>query len=139
MRWQVAAAAVATLALRGGVAWAAWTFSADGTAQHHAVVAASTGRSLRHPEPTYVWHGIRVPVGACGAMVHGRPWVLACTDPRAVAYRRRRAQRERAARRDEWGAGVVVLGGLGAAGGVAVVRRCRLGRAAVDGTRMHRA
>ena len=139
MRWQVAAGVVAILALRGGVAWAAWTFPAGGVTEHHAVVAASTGRPLRHPEPTYVWHGIRVPVGACGAMVHGKRWVLACTDPRAVAYRRRRAQRERAVRRDEWAAGVVALGGLGAACGVAVWCRSRLRRAVVDGSRMHRA
>ena len=120
MRWQVAAGVVAILALRGGVAVAAWTFPAGGTAQHHAVVASSTGRPLRHPEPTYVWHGIRVPVGACGAMVHGRPWVLACTDPRVAAYRQQQARHW-----EEWAVGALVLVGLGGAGGLAAVRRQR--------------
>ena len=120
MRWQVASGVVAILALRGGVALAAWTFPAGGAARTSAVVASSTGRPLRHPEPTYVWHGIRVPVGACGAMVHGRPWVSACTDPRVAAYRRQRAQR-----RDEWAAVAVMLVGLGGGGGLAAVRRRR--------------
>ena len=124
MRWQVASGVVAILALRGGVALAAWTFPAGGAAQHHAVVASSTGRPLRRPEPTYVWHGIRVPVGACGAEVHGRPWVLACTDPRVAAYRRQRAH-QHAVRRDEWAAVAVALVGLGAGGALVAVRRRR--------------
>ncbi len=84
---------------------------------HHAVVAASSGQPMRHAESTYVWRGIRVPVGACGAMVHGNAWVLPCADPRAVAYRRLRAQH-----RDEWAAGAVALVGLGAVGGFFAVR-----------------
>ena len=117
MRWQVVAGVVAVLALWSGVALAAWTFPAGGGARTSAVVASSTGRPLRHPELTYVWHGIRVPVGACGAVVHGRPWVLACTDPRVAAYRRPRAQH-----RDEWAAGGAALAGLGAVGAWVAVR-----------------
>ncbi len=88
---------------------------------HHAVVAASSGRPLRQAEPTYVWRGIRVPVGACGAMVHGNAWVLPCTDPRVAAYRRQRAE-HRAQHRDEWAAGAVALVGLGAVGAWVAVR-----------------
>ena len=122
MRWQVAAGVVAILALWGGVASAAGTFPAGGAAQHHAVVVASTGRPLRHPEPTYKWYGIRVPVGACGAMIQGRPWVLPCADPRVVAYRRQRAQQS-AQRRDEGVVAAVALVGLGALGAWVAVRR----------------
>ena len=92
------------------------------TAGSHATVAASSGRPVAHPEPTYVWHRIRVPEGACGAVVGGHPWVLPCTDKRVVIYRRLRA-RQRARSVDLLAGGVAAAVGLGAVGGWFVVRR----------------
>ena len=60
-----------------------------------AVIAASAGRPMQVPEPTYRWHGLTVPVGACGAIVGGRAMVLPCGDKRVVAYRRAAAARDR--------------------------------------------
>ena len=118
MRWQAAAVVAACLVVRGGAASAAWIFP-GGLAGVR--VAASAGRPVRAPEPTYLWHGIRVPVGACGALVHGRPWVLPCNDKRVVAYRRHVAH-QRSQERDA-AAGTVVLGAAITA--VALLRRRR--------------
>ena len=95
-----------------------------------AVIPAAAGRPMTVPEPTYRWHGVTVPVGACGAVVSGRAMVLPCGDARVVAYRRQRAaQRAAATRRaaDRWwwgGAGAAVVG-VGLAGGVGLVLRRR--------------
>ena len=132
MRWQVAAGVVAILALPGGSASAAWIFP-GGSAGARAVVAVSSGRAVRTPEPTYRWHGLRVPVGACGAMVHGRPWVLPCNDKRVVAYRRHVAH-QRSQKRDA-AAGTVVLGAAVAA--VALLRRRRSGHPRTGRTVRH--
>ncbi len=79
-----------------------------------AVIPAAEGRPLQISEPTYRWHGLTVPVGACGAIVGGREMVLPCGDKRVVAYRRQRAA-ERAA---DWrwagaGAAAAVSSGVG--------------------------
>ena len=95
----------------------------------HATVASESGRPPRYPEPTYAWHGLTVPEGACGAMVAGRPWVLPCDDRRVVAYRRL-VTRERA-RRHALLAGGLAAGVALAAGGLLVVRRGRSGGEAV--------
>ena len=88
----------------------------------HATVASESGRPPRYPEPTYAWHGLTVPAGACGATVAGRPWVLPCADRRVVAYRRlvtRQRARRHALLADGLAAGVA----LAAAGGWMGVRR----------------
>ena len=94
------------------------------SAAGHATVVATSGRPLLHPEPTYVWHGIRVPVGACGAVVDGHAWVLPCNAKRVVTYRRLRA-RQRARMLDLLTGGLVAAVGLSAVGGWFVVRRRR--------------
>ena len=95
------------------------------SAAGHATVAATSGRPLLHPEPTYVWHGIRVPVGACAVVVGGHPWVLPCNAKRVVTYRRVRArQRARSRAILVWVAAAAGVG-LGAVGGWFVVRRRR--------------
>lgn len=79
-----------------------------------AVIPASAGRPMKVPEPTYRWHGLTVPVGACGAIVGGRAMILPCGDTRVVAYRRQRA----AERATDWrwagvGAAAAVASGVG--------------------------
>ena len=79
-----------------------------------AVIPASAGRPMQVPEPTYRWHGLTVPVGACGAIVGGRAMVLSCGDTRVVAYRRQRAEQ----RATDWrwagvGAAAAVASGVG--------------------------
>ncbi len=87
-----------------------------------AVIPASAGRPMKVPEPTYRWHGLTVPVGACGAIVGGRAMVLPCGDRRVVAYRHQRAE-ERAA---DWrwaDAAAAAACGVGFAGWRRRVRR----------------
>lgn len=93
-----------------------------------AVIPASAGRPMKVPEPTYRWHAMTVPVGACGAVVNGRTMVLPCGDKRVVAYRRRRAEERAAARR--WAAERDLTAVLVIAGGAAYAtwrRRARRG------------
>ena len=121
-----AASAAWDLSRGGGQAMATGAASAGGA--RHAVASVKAGRHVSRPEPTYRWHGLTVPVGACGAVVGGRPWVLACTDERVAVYRRH------VARRRAWDAAVAavaaVLGAAIAAGiGTRHRRLVRLGGA----------
>ena len=83
----------------------------------HAVIRASQGRPVKVLEPTYLFHGIRVPMGACAIMAHGKPEVLACNAPVLRAQARVAAQTAQAAavwqRRERqaapWAAGGAVL------------------------------
>ena len=88
---------------------------------------------MKVPEPMYRWHGLTVPVGACGAVVSGRAMVLPCGDARVVAYRRQRAAQRAAAKRraaDWWWAG---LGGAVLLAGGGIGARTRLARRRVAG------
>lgn len=82
------------------------------------VVRSADGRAPAVPERTYRWHGLNVPAGACGAVVHGRSMVLPCRDARVVTYRRVLAGRRRLAT-------AAAIGGLVVAGGVALGGRRR--------------
>ena|GEM_PF-3486647 len=100
-------------------------------------VAMAAGRPLKVPEPTYQWHGLTVPVGACGAVVGGRAMVLPCNDPRVGVYRKERLrERVAAARRWAWtrDAGAAAGVALAFAGGTVLIVRRRsaaLGRTLV--------
>lgn len=96
-----------------------------GTAPADVPVAA--GRSPSVFEPTYRWHGLTVPVGACGAVVGGRAMVLPCDDRRVAAYRRRRVAE---VRRLQWGAGAAAALAVSGAAALAcaVRRRTRMAR-----------
>ena len=144
VRWRVGLALCGLLVV-APAASAAWAFSGGGgragaagvasaRGDRHAVASVKDGRHVSRPEATYRWHGLTVPVGACGAMVGGRPWVLACTDERVAVYRRH------VARRRAWDAAVVagaaVLGAAIAAG-VGSRHRCPAGFGA-EGAVRHR-
>ena len=83
-----------------------------------AVIPASAGRPMKVPEPTYRWHGLTVPVGACGAIVGGRAMVLPCGDRRVVAYRRAMAERD-------WGTAGALAAAAILGGGLLALRRMR--------------
>ena len=83
----------------------------------HAVIPAAKGRPVKVPEPTYLFRGLRVPVGACGAFVAGHVEVLPCNAPAARAYRVRATRRAQEVRwAGDAGAGLLAL----AAGWLAV-------------------
>lgn len=83
----------------------------------HGTIVAAKGRPMKVLEPTYLFHGLRVPMGACAIMVRGKPEVLACNAPVLRAQARAAAQaaattagwhrREREAA--PWAAGGAVL------------------------------
>jgi hypothetical protein len=83
------------------------------------------------PLPTYPGPGgAPVPVGACGAVIGGRVWVLPCDAPQVQAYRRREAAAEAARlRRHGWTTAALGAGGdallAGLIGGLEWRRRRR--------------
>ena len=83
-----------------------------------AVIPASSGQPVKVPEPTYRWHGLIVPVGACGAIIGGRAMVLSCGDKRVVAYRRAMAERD-------WGTAGALAAAAILGGGLLALRRMR--------------
>lgn len=103
---------LAVWVLAGGVAWAAPPGPAhaarDAVVEHGvhrssaveragrpAVIPAAAGRRPLVAERTYLWHGLRVPLGACGAVIQGRAQVLPCNVPAVRRYRARVAQQTR--------------------------------------------
>ena len=139
--------------LAGGVAWAAPPGSAHAAraaavsnGAHQAVDPGHAGKSAGRPsgkpavipavaghrplvsERIYLWHGLRVPLGACGAVVQGRAQVLPCNVQAVRRYGARVAQQARYAWR---GGGSALV--LTAAGGVWWVGRRRRRRAAGQG------
>lgn len=71
--------------------------------------------------------GTPIPIGACGAVIDGRVWVLPCSDPRVVAYQQAEAARTARATRTqhERMAGAVVILAAGVASAVEYIHRRR--------------
>jgi hypothetical protein len=83
----------------------------------YAIIPVAKGRPLKIPEPTYRFHGVRVPVGACGAVIDGHVQVLPCNASAARAYRVRAIRQAREVRlAGDAGAGLLAV----AAGWLAV-------------------
>ncbi len=65
--------------------------------------------------------GTPIPIGACAAVLHGRTWVLPCSDGRVRAYRRAAAAAHRT--RESAAAAVLSLATIGACAAEFVHRR----------------
>lgn len=121
--------------LVGTVLWLAVGGVALAAASQRSVGAAVVV-NVSHAEPAHMAtyrgpDGSAIPVGACGAVVQGRLWVLPCGDPRVAAYRRQAAataDRERRMARLSLAGAVLALGVLGGGAAEVVSRRTRVRR-----------
>jgi hypothetical protein len=128
---------LAAAAVLGGLLWAAAAGAAGPGTQDAIPVPAidashgQPGQLATYPGPG----GVPVPVGACGAVIGGKVWVLPCDAPEVRAYRQAQAAAQAARqRRHFWTtAAVGTAGDLVLAGTIGILAWADRARAAREG------